>query len=79
MYLCHTCSCHEILRMETPGQGVATARTSASAAEAGATGWYVAAQSENGRDHYVRPVGTVVVAVGRQSIREPATVEVECA
>jgi hypothetical protein len=21
IYLCHTCSCHEILRMETPGQG----------------------------------------------------------
>eukprot|EP01047_Picozoa_sp_COSAG01_P023363 COSAG01_NODE_1412_length_10404_cov_48.915478_3_plen_91_part_00 len=23
IYLCHTCSCHEILRMETPGQALA--------------------------------------------------------
>jgi hypothetical protein len=26
IYLCHTCSCHETLRMETPGQGEAPAR-----------------------------------------------------
>ena len=59
--------------------GAAATKTTASAAAAGATGWYVAEQSEDGRDHFVWPVGTVVVAVGRQSIHKPVEVEVECA
>jgi hypothetical protein len=34
IYLCHTCSCHEILRMETPGQVLAHAEVGEEAADA---------------------------------------------
>ena len=46
------------------------------AAGGAGSGWYVADQSANGRDNFTQPVGSVVVAVGRQSISKPVAVEI---
>ena len=47
-------------------------------ATAGAKGWFVAPQSEAGRDNFTQPAGVLVVAVGWLSIRSVATVTAMC-
>jgi hypothetical protein len=39
IYLCHTCSCHEILRMETPGQARSPSASTHSRASMGGAPW----------------------------------------
>ena len=56
--------------------GTTVAKSSAGAV---GDGWYVAAQSANGKDNFTQPAGSVVVLVGRREISSGVTVEVKLA